>query len=134
MAVKGIHHVGMAVDDLEIALRAYAELFGARLEHRETVEDQGVEAASLTTGAGRIELLRPLGPDSPVGRFLAGRGPGMHHVAFEVDDLAGELARLRAEGARLIDETPRVGLFGLQVAFVHPEATGGVLAEFVSNG
>ena len=104
-----------------------------RLEHRESVEDQGVEAASLRVGESRIELLRPLGPDTPVGRFLAKRGPGMHHVAFEVDDVGAELARLRAEGAQLIDDAPRRGLFGLQVAFVHPEATGGVLAEFVSD-
>ncbi len=129
-----LHHVGIAVDDLDAALLVYADLFGATLEHRETVEDQGVEAASLRVGDSRIELLRPLGPDTPVGKFLAKRGPGMHHVAFEVDDLP---RRARAaEGrrrAQLIDEQPRRGLFGLQVAFVHPEATGGVLAEFVSD-
>jgi methylmalonyl-CoA/ethylmalonyl-CoA epimerase len=95
--------------------------------------DQGVEAASLRVGAGRIELLASLGPDTPVGKFLANRGPGMHHVAFEVDDVAAELERLAAGGAELIDEHPRRGLFGLQVAFVHPAATGGVLAEFVSH-
>jgi methylmalonyl-CoA/ethylmalonyl-CoA epimerase len=133
MAPRNLHHVGIAVDDLDASLLVYEELFGARLEHRESVEDQGVEAASLRVGESRIELLRPLGPDTPVGRFLAKRGPGMHHVAFEVDDVAAELARLRAEGAQLIDDAPRRGLFGLQVAFVHPEATGGVLAEFVSD-
>jgi methylmalonyl-CoA/ethylmalonyl-CoA epimerase len=133
MPLKNVHHVGIAVDDLDASLLVYEELFGARLEHRESVEDQGVEAAALRVGESRIELLRPLGPDTPVGRFLAKRGPGMHHVAFEVDDVGVELARLRAEGAQLIDETPRRGLFGLQVAFVHPEATGGVLAEFVSD-
>ena len=133
MAPKNVHHVGIAVADLDASLLVYEELFGARLEHRESVEDQGVEAASLRVGESRIELLRPLGPDTPVGRFLAKRGPGMHHVAFEVDDLVAELARLRAEGAQLIDDSPRRGLFGLQVAFVHPEATGGVLAEFVSD-
>ena len=133
MAPKNVHHVGIAVADLDASLLVYEELFGARLEHRESVEDQGVEAASVRVGESRIELLRPLGPDTPVGRFLAKRGPGMHHVAFEVDDLVAELARLRAEGAQLIDDSPRRGLFGLQVAFVHPEATGGVLAEFVSD-
>ena len=98
------------------------------------VEDQGVEAASLRVGESRIELLEPLGPDTPVGRFLAKRGPGMHHVAFEVDDVGAELERLKAHDVVLVDETPRRGLFGLQVAFVHPEATGGVLAEFVADG
>lgn len=133
MAVRGVHHVGIAVDDLDASLLVYEELFSGRLEHRDSVEDQGVEAASLRVGESRIELLSPLGPDTPVGRFLAKRGPGMHHIAFEVDDVSEELARLRAEGAQLIDESPRRGLFGLQVAFVHPEATGGVLAEFVSD-
>jgi methylmalonyl-CoA/ethylmalonyl-CoA epimerase len=133
VSVLGVHHVGIAVEDLDAAVLVYEELFGAEVERRETVEAQGVEAASLSAGAGRIELLRPLGPDTPVGRFLHKRGPGMHHIAFLVDDVATELARLRAEGARLIDERPRTGLFGLQVAFVHPEATGGVLAEFVSD-
>jgi methylmalonyl-CoA/ethylmalonyl-CoA epimerase len=128
-----VHHIGIAVDDLDAAILVYEELFGATVEHRETVAEQGVEAASVRVGPSRIELLRPLGPDTPVGKFLAKRGPGMHHVAFEVDDVAAELARVAAAGARLIDETPRRGLFGLQVAFVHPEATGGVLAEFVSN-
>src|SRR6478735_1299849 len=133
MPTRNVHHVGIAVADLYASLLVYEELFGARLEHRESVEDQGVEAASLRVGESRIELLRPLGPDTPVGRFLAKRGPGMHHVAFEVDDVGAELVRLRAEGAQLIDDAPRRGLFGLQVAFVHPEATGGVLAEFVSD-
>jgi methylmalonyl-CoA epimerase len=128
-----LHHVGIAVDDLDAAILVYSDLFGATLEHRERVEDQGVEAASLRVGDSRIELLQPLGPETPVGRFLAKRGPGMHHVAFEVGDLTAELARLRAHDVLLIDERPRRGMFGLQVAFVHPEATGGVLAEFVSN-
>ena len=130
----GIHHVGIAVDDLEAAIARWAALFGATVEHRERVDDQGVEAASLRVGDSRIELLAALGEETPVGRFLAKRGPGMHHVAFAVDDVAAELARLRASGAQLVDEEPRPGLFGLQVAFVHPEATGGVLAELVGNG
>jgi methylmalonyl-CoA/ethylmalonyl-CoA epimerase len=129
-----VHHLGIAVADLDAAVRVYSELFGATLEHRERVDDQGVEAASLRVGASRIELLEPLGPETPVGRFLAKRGPGMHHVAFQVEDVAAELERLRALDVQLVDEQPRRGLFGLQVAFVHPEATGGVLAEFVSDG
>ena len=134
MAAQGIHHVGIAVADLDAAVETYQRLFGAELEHRETVPDQGVEAASLRVGNGRIELLASLGPETPVGKFLAKRGPGMHHVAFEVADVAAELERLAAGGAELIDERPRPGLFGLEVAFVHPAATGGVLAEFVSRG
>jgi methylmalonyl-CoA/ethylmalonyl-CoA epimerase len=130
---RGVHHVGIAVVDLDAALLVYAELFGATLEHRERVDDQGVEAASLRIGGSRIELLQPLGEDTPVGRFLASRGPGMHHVAFEVEDVAAELERLKARDVLLVDEQPRRGMFGLQVAFVHPEATGGVLAEFVSD-
>jgi methylmalonyl-CoA epimerase len=128
-----IHHLGIAVSDLDASIEQYAALFGATLEHRETVGEQGVEAASLRVGGSRVELLRPLSPDTPVGKFLANRGPGLHHVAFEVADLGAELARLRADGVQLIDESPRVGLFGLQVAFIHPEATGGVLAEFVGD-
>jgi methylmalonyl-CoA/ethylmalonyl-CoA epimerase len=128
-----LHHLGIAVDDLDAAILVYSDLFGATLEHRERVEDQGVEAASLRVGESRIELLQPLGPDTPVGKFLAKRGQGMHHVAFEVGDLAAELERLKAHDVLLIDEHPRRGMFGLQVAFIHPEATGGVLAEFVSD-
>jgi methylmalonyl-CoA epimerase len=129
----GIHHVGIAVDDLEAAIARWTSLFGATLEHRERVEDQGVEAASLRVGDSRIELLAALGDDTPVGKFLASRGPGVHHVAFETVDVAAELARLKADGVELVDETPRRGMFGLQVAFVHPEATGGVLAEFAGD-
>jgi len=134
VAATGIHHLGIAVADLDAAVETYERLFGARLEHRDTVADQGVEAASMRLGDGRVELLSALGPDTPVGRFLAKRGPGMHHVAFEVDDVAAETGRLAADGAELIDEAPRRGLFGLEVAFVHPDATGGVLAELVSGG
>jgi methylmalonyl-CoA epimerase len=134
MAARAIHHLGVAVDDLDAAVDTYTRLFGAELEHRDTVADQGVEAASMRVGEGRVELLSALGPDTPVGKFLAKRGPGMHHVAFEVDDVGAELDRLAADGTELIDERPRQGLFGLEVAFVHPEATGGVLAELVSRG
>ncbi len=132
MQVRGIHHLGVAVHDLDEAVDTYERLFGAEIEHRATVDDQGVEAAAVLVGAGRVELLAPLGDETPVGRFLAKRGPGMHHVAYEVDDVRAELDRLSAEGADLIDATPRQGLFGLQVAFVHPDAVHGVLTEVVS--
>ena len=134
MEPRGIHHLGVAVEDLDSALSTYERLFGARLEQRETVDDQGVEAASLRIGSDRVELLAALGDDTPVGRFLAKRGPGMHHVAYEVDDVGAALEELNAEGAELIDESPRRGLFGLEVAFVHPDAVHGVLAEIVSGG
>jgi methylmalonyl-CoA epimerase len=134
VAPRAIHHLGVAVADLEEALETYGRLFDADVEHRATVPDQGVEAASLLLGAGRIELLEPLGEDTPVGRFLAKRGPGLHHVAYEVVDLRAELDRLARAGAELIDTEPRAGLFGLQVAFVHPDAVHGVLVELVTNG
>ena len=134
MAARGIHHLGVAVEDLDTALATYEHLFGAEIEHRATVEDQGVRAASLRIGEGRVELLEPLGEDTPVGRFLAKRGPGMHHVAYEVSDLAATLVELARAGADLIDEQPRPGLFGLEVAFVHPDSVHGVLSEVVSSG
>jgi methylmalonyl-CoA epimerase len=131
---RGIHHLGVAVDDLDEALVTYERLFGAELEHRERVDDQGVEAASLRIGDGRVELLAALGAETPVGKFLTKRGPGMHHVAYEVADVGAAIDELAAEGAELIDERPRRGLFGLEVAFVHPDAVHGVLAEIVSRG
>jgi methylmalonyl-CoA/ethylmalonyl-CoA epimerase len=129
-----IHHLGVAVEDLDDALATYERFFGAEVEHRETVAEQGVEAASLRIGAGRVELLAALGDDTPVGKFLTKRGPGMHHVAYEVDDVGSALDQLAEHGAELIDERPRRGLFGLEVAFVHPDALHGVLAEIVSGG
>jgi methylmalonyl-CoA epimerase len=131
---RGIHHVGVAVADLDEAVRTYERLFGGRLEHRARVEDQGVEAATVRVGNGRVELLAALGDDTPVGRFLAKRGPGMHHVAYEVDDVGAALAELAAGGAELIDPAPRRGMFGLEVAFVHPDSVHGVLSEVVSRG
>ena len=126
-----IHHVAVAVTDLDEAIGTYERLFGATVEKRERVEHQGVEAVSLLVGDGRVELLAALAEDTPVGRFLAKRGPGMHHVAYEVDDIRAALAELRVQGAQLIDEEPHPGLFGL-AAFVHPDAVHGVLSELVS--
>jgi methylmalonyl-CoA epimerase len=134
MEAHAIHHLGVAVTDLDEALETYARLFGARLEHRGTQADQGVEAAAVLVGGDRVELLSALGEDTPVGRFLAKCGPGMHHVAFEVDDVRTAIDVLAEEGAELIDDEPRQGLFGLQVAFVHPDSVHGVLAEVVSGG
>ena len=131
MTVRGIHHLGVAVADLDEALETYGRLFGATLEHRSTVADQGVHALSVLLGGSRIELVAPTDDDSPVGRFLASRGPGMHHVAYAVDDVEAALAALAEAGAELIDEAPRTGLFGLEVAFVHPDAVHGVLTEVV---
>jgi methylmalonyl-CoA/ethylmalonyl-CoA epimerase len=122
----------MAVEDLDTALSTYERLFGALPDHRATVPEQGVEAASLRLGNGRVELLEPLEPDTPVGRFLAKRGPGMHHVAYEVPDVERAIAGLAESGAELIDSEPREGLFGLEVAFVHPDSVHGVLVEVVS--
>lgn len=126
--------MGLAVDDLDGALDTYERLFGARLEHRARVDGQGVEAAFIRVGESRIELLGALGEDTPVGRFLAKRGPGMHHVAYEVEDIRAALVHLSNAGAELIDETPRRGMFGLEVAFVHPDSVHGVLSEVVAVG
>jgi methylmalonyl-CoA/ethylmalonyl-CoA epimerase len=131
MRVADVHHIGHAVADLDAAIATYERLLGARCEHRETVEEQGVEAASMLLGGDRVELLAPLGDDTPVGRFLSKRGPGMHHVAYRVDDLPQALKEAAASGAELIDETPRNGLFGLMVAFIHPDSVDGVLVELV---
>ena len=133
MEARGIHHLGVAVEDLDEAVATYSRLFGARLEHRETDPDQGVEAAALRVGDSRVELLGALGEDTPVGKFLADRGPGMHHVAYEVDDVRATLRHLSEHGAELVDAEPRRGLYGLQVAFVHPSSVHGVLAEVVSS-
>jgi len=134
VSVRGIHHVGVAVSDLDEAIATYERLFGARVEHRGALAAQGVEAVSLLVGESRVELVAPTAEGTPVARFLATRGPGMHHVAYETDDVREALEELAAAGAELIDESPRRGLFGLEVAFVHPDAVHGVLTEVVSGG
>ena len=133
MPPRGIHHIGLAVESLDAAVATYERLFEARVETRETMPSQGAEAAALLVGTDRVELLAPTGEDTPIGRFLARRGPGMHHVAYEVDDIASELERLGAAGVELVDREPRAGLYGLQVAFLHPTSIHGVLSELVSN-
>jgi methylmalonyl-CoA/ethylmalonyl-CoA epimerase len=126
-----IDHVGIATDDLDAAIALYAESFEMALPHRETVESQGVEAVLLDVGDGHVELLAPLGPDTAVGKFLARSGPGLHHIAYGVDDIDAALERIAAAGLRLIDREPREGIRGSRVAFLHPRSTGGVLTEIV---
>jgi methylmalonyl-CoA/ethylmalonyl-CoA epimerase len=125
--------LGFAVADLDAALALYEGSLDLRVHHREILEDQGVEAVSLKVGQSAIELLRPIRDDSPVGRFLAEKGPGIHHLAYAVDDIEAALARLKADGIRLVDETPRVGLGGTKIAFIHPRSTFGVLSELVER-
>ena len=126
-----IDHIGVATDDLEGALALYEQTFSMPLVHRETVESQGVDAALLDVGDGHVELLRPLGPDTPVGKYLDKKGPGLHHVAYAVDDIDAVLGKLKEAGVELIDQEPRQGIRNSQVAFLHPKATGGVLTEIV---
>lgn len=128
---KRIDHVGIAVADLGAAQALYEQLFGAVVVGRDALPD--TEAVMLELGDTRIELVAARGADTPVGKFIARRGPGMHHLAFEVDDVAAELGRLGAAGAELVDEAPRPGLFGHTVAFVHPRSVGGLLAELVAH-
>jgi methylmalonyl-CoA/ethylmalonyl-CoA epimerase len=131
-----IDHIGVAVEDLEAGIALYEQSFEMELGHRETVESQGVEAALLDVGDGHVELLAPLGPDTPVGKYLARKGPGLHHVAYAVDDIDAELQRLAAAGIELIDAEARMGIRDSRVAFLHPRSTGGVLTEIVepANG
>ena len=126
-----IDHIGVAVDDLDAAVELYERRFGMAEQHRETVEAQGVEAVLMEVGEGHVELLRPLGPDTAVGKFLASRGPGLHHVAYQTADIDSTLEQVKAAGLEVIDEQPRVGIRGARVAFLHPKATGGVLTELV---
>jgi methylmalonyl-CoA/ethylmalonyl-CoA epimerase len=131
--LERIHHVGYAVADIDAALAALSDRWGMSVDAREVLEDQGVEAAALGVGSGQIELIRPLGPDGAVARFLERRGPGLHHVAFAVEDLEAALNQLRADGAELIDQTPRRGLGGHLIAFVHPRSSAGMLTELVQD-
>ena len=126
-----IDHIGVAVADLDAALALHERTYGMPVAHRETVSEQGVEAVLLDVGENHVELLRPLADDTPVGKFLAKRGPGLHHVAYQVADIEAALAQLREQGVRLIDEQPRFGIRGSRVAFLHPAATGAVLTEIV---
>jgi len=126
-----IDHVGVAVEDLDAAIALYESTYAMTLVHRETVTEQGVEAVLLDVGENHVELLAPLGPDTPVGRFLAKSGPGIHHVAYQTDDIEQALQALKDSGMQLIDETPRIGIRGSRVAFLHPKASGGVLTEIV---
>ena len=126
-----IDHTGVAVDDLDAAIKLYEEVLGMPLVHRETVAEQGVEAVLLDVGDGHVELLSPLGEDTPVGKFLARKGPGLHHVAYAVEDIEATLEQLSGAGIELIDAKPRVGIRGSHVAFLHPRSTGGVLTEIV---
>jgi methylmalonyl-CoA epimerase len=126
-----IDHIGVAVDDIDSALALYEKSFDMALAHRETVESQGVEAVLLDIGDGHVELLRPLDPETPVGKFIARKGPGLHHVAYAVEDIEAALERIAATGIELIDRAPRAGIRGSRVAFLHPRSTGGVLTEIV---
>jgi methylmalonyl-CoA/ethylmalonyl-CoA epimerase len=126
-----IDHIGVAVEDLDTAIELYKQQFQMAEQHREVVEEQGVEAVLLEIGEGHVELLKPLGPDTAVGKFLASKGPGLHHVAYQTSDIDAALEQVKAAGLRLIDETPRIGIRGSRVAFLHPKATGGVLTEIV---
>ena len=126
-----IDHIGVAVEQIEPSLELYRDRFEMELAHREIVQEQGVEAVLLDLGENHVELLAPLGPDTPVGRFLARNGPGLHHVAYQVTDIDATLDQLKQAGLELIDEQPRVGIRGSRVAFMHPRATAGVLTEIV---
>ena len=126
-----IDHIGVAVEDLDAAIALYERSYAMKLVHREVIEEQGVEAVLLDVGENHVELLAPLGADTPVGKFLAKRGPGLHHVAYQVPDIEATLDALRAEGIELIDQTPRVGIRNSRVAFLHPKSSGGVLTEIV---
>ena len=126
-----IDHIGVAVENLDESIALYRDRLGMREQHRETVEEFGVEAALLEIGGSHVELLTPTQPDSGVAKFLERKGPGMHHVAYRTDDIQAVLERMRATGMRLIDDEPRTGIQDSRVAFVHPKSTGGVLTEIV---
>jgi len=126
-----VDHIGVAVEDIDASLQLYERDYGMTLVHRETLAEQGVEAALLDVGENHVELLAATGPDTPVGKFIAKKGPGMHHVAYQVDDIEATLAALKEAGLKLIDETPRIGIRNSRVAFVHPKSAGGLLTEIV---
>src|SRR5688500_9444809 len=126
-----IDHIGVAVEDLDASIALYEKTFGMKLVHRETVTEQGVEAVLLDVGENHVELLAPLGPDTPVGKFLAKKGPGLHHVAYQTTDIESALQAAKDAGLRLIDEAPRTGIRNSRVAFLHPGASGSVLTEIV---
>ena len=128
-----IHHVGVAVEDLEAAIELYTNNFGAELTHRASNEKDGLTAAFLRAGEAEVELMQPLREDTPVGKFLANRGPGLHHIAIAVNDIHQAIAEARANGLEMIDQEPRIGLHGTRIAFVHPKSVGGVLTEFVET-
>ena len=128
-----IHHVGVAVEDLEAAIELYTNNFGAELTHRASNEKDGLTAAFLRAGEAEVELIQPLREDTPVGKFLANRGPGLHHIAIAVKDIHKAIAEARANGLEMIDQEPRIGLHGTRIAFVHPKSVGGVLTEFVET-
>lgn len=133
ISLSAIDHVGIAVEDLEASVDHYRRTLGVEPVHRERVEDQGVEEVLFAVGESFVQLLGALGPETPVGRALASRGPGVHHVAYRVDDVAAALDHLRSEGARLVDERPRAGSRNTRIAFVHPRSMGGVLVELVEE-
>lgn len=135
MAILGVDQVSVAVQDLDDASRIYGKILGLRASHDETVADQGVKTRFFPVAESGtvVEALVALGPDTPVGKFLAKRGPGVHHIAFRVDDLEAELRRLKKLGVKLIDETPRRGAEGKRIAFIHPKETGGVLIELCES-
>jgi methylmalonyl-CoA/ethylmalonyl-CoA epimerase len=132
VALRGIHHLGFAVENLDEAVATYERVFGAELEER--ASGDGLRGANVLVGGDRIELLAADDPETPIGRFLARRGPGMHHVAYAVDDIRGEVEALKAQGVELIDAEPRIGLFGHEIAFLHPDSAHGVLTELVAHG
>ena len=133
ISLTDVDHIGIAVEDLEASIERYRQLLGVVPMHRERVEDQGVEEVLFAAGSSFIQLLGALGPDTPVGRFLSTRGPGLHHVAYRVRDVGAALEHVRSEGGRIIDEAPRPGSRGTMIAFVHPTAIGGVLVELVQD-
>ena len=132
--VSDIDHIGIAVEDLGASVELYRRLLGAEPAHRERLEDQGVEEVMFAVGSSFVQLLGALAPDTPVGRSLAARGPGVHHVAYRVADVGEALQHLRGEGATLVDESPRHGSRNTLIAFVHPRSMGGVLVELVQEG